>query len=286
MLASWLVKAAGAACRVTELRVQMLGAAKSSVQLIVPMRPIGGANSCGNRSPYPLSRRSRTRALIYLNDVFEPSSRLPSEGRHEKRPNAGSSMLSAISADELLRSARDAAGTPNVRQAVRELTLHALRGRCLTASHIATVARTVGEGIGGCGVAVAAPGREVCHEAWAGLEEALDRALYALELAAREFADGRAGASPTERDQLLSELQLTERFLATGWGSGLVVPAALQARIATLKTLLQQGGAGSVAAAAGHEAVSAPDRLLSFVASGILVGLSTALREVTAFKGH
>ena len=79
-------------------------------------------------------------------------------------------MIRTTSPDDLLASARRAAGTPNVRQAVRDLTLHALRSRLLTAEHIACVARTVGEGIESSDLVPHAPLRESRGGAWAGLE--------------------------------------------------------------------------------------------------------------------
>ena len=112
----------------------------------------------------------------------------------------------------------------NVREAVRDLTLHALRSRLLTATHIATVARTVGEGIESSDVPPTAPVRETHRGAWAGLEDAVGQALHAVELAAREFAEGRARLTPAERDQLLAEIAQLERSLGEGWGYPRTVP--------------------------------------------------------------
>ena len=119
-------------------------------------------------------------------------------------------MVRSVSADELMRRARHAAGTHNVREAVRELTLHALRSRLLTTTHIAVVARTVGEGIDSSDVPPTAPVREAHRGAWAGLEDAVDQALHAIELAAREFAEGRARLTPEEREQMLAEIARLE----------------------------------------------------------------------------
>jgi hypothetical protein len=177
-------------------------------------------------------------------------------------------MVRSTSSDELLRSARNAAATPNVREAVRDLTLHALRSRLLTAAHIARVARTVGEGIESSEVAQTAPVREINRGAWAGLEEAVGRALYAVELAAREFAEGRARLADEERDRLLAELAGMERSLAEGWSPRNAAPRAFSARIAAASELLHRSAArpGEPASATGHE--------VSLLASGVLVGLS------------
>jgi hypothetical protein len=189
-------------------------------------------------------------------------------------------MVRSINSDDLLRCARDAAGTSNVREAVRDLTLHALRSRQLTASHIATVARTVGEGIESSGVSPSAPVRDVHRGAWAGLEEAIDRALYALELAAREIVEGRTALSRAERDQVLAEIADLERSLGTGWNSRpRIVPAALKARIAKVNLLLRQ----TAPVIPGEDGLveRGPDAggRVSLVASGILLGLSAGLGE-------
>ena len=81
-------------------------------------------------------------------------------------------MVCPASSDELLQRARRAAGTRNVREAVRDLALHALRSRLLTAHHIATVAHTVAEGILSSDIPPTEPVRETHRGAWAGLEDA------------------------------------------------------------------------------------------------------------------
>lgn len=176
-------------------------------------------------------------------------------------------MIRSIASDDLLRSARDAAGTANVREAVRELTLHALQGRLLTAAHIAKVARTVGEGIASSDVVPVAPVREAYHGAWAGLEEAVARALFAVELAAAQFVDAHARLSQEESDREQAELARMERTLAEAWNGGRALPGVLNTRVAAIATLLRRSieEPGETASVTGRD--------LALVASGVLVGL-------------
>ena len=184
-------------------------------------------------------------------------------------------MVRSASAEELLRDAREATGTLNVREAVRELTLHALRSRPLTATHIATVALTVGKGIESSDVPPTAPVRETHRGAWAGLEDAVGQALRAVELAAREFAEGRVRLTPAERDQLLAEIAQLQRSLGEGWGHPRTVPRALRERLDAVAGYLH---ASVVEEPAGCGAAGAPaSGVLSCFATGVLLGLSEDL---------
>lgn len=187
-------------------------------------------------------------------------------------------MIRTTTSDELLHSARRAASTPNVRQAVRELTLHALRSRLLTAEHIACVARTVGEGIESSELLPTAPVRDTHGGAWAGLEDAVDEALHAIELAAREFADGRAHLAPGEREVILDEVAQMESSLATRWQHGRSVPASLKSRIGSVTGLLRQAVTAETSPGTVSDEVRDAGRVLALVASGVLLGLSEALR--------
>ena len=180
--------------------------------------------------------------------------------------------------EDLLRSARRAASSGSVREAVRDVALTALRSRLLTAGHIAAVAKTIGEGIDSVGVTPVAPVREDYRNAWQGLEEATSLALHALAVAAREFAEGRACLLPGERERILDEIAQMERSMSSGWYHRQHIPESLQRRIEAVTGLLRQAvaceplpGAGPMGSEAG--------RTLSFVASGVLLGLGDALRE-------
>lgn len=186
-------------------------------------------------------------------------------------------MVRPVSAEDLLHSTRAAAGTQNVREAVRELTLHALRGHWLTAAHIATVARTVGEGIASCEVPPTAPVRETHRGAWAGLEDAVGQALHAVEVAMREFADGRAPLSCAEREQIHADFAQMERSLGEGWEYPKVVPSSLRIRLDSLHSLLQRTDDPPFPGA--PELTSDAGATLAVIASGVLLGLADRPRE-------
>jgi hypothetical protein len=188
-------------------------------------------------------------------------------------------MTGSKSRQDLLQSARKAARTANVREAVRELTLHALRSRLLTAAHIATVARTVGEGIESSDVGEGGRLRESARGAWTGLEEALERALLAVELAAREFSEGRAVLPEADRVRVLDEVEILERSLGADWSYARSIPDALKARMSSATAHVRRAaGSGAGAASANAqpegESVAGGGRVLSLVASGVLLGLT------------
>jgi len=171
--------------------------------------------------------------------------------------------------DDLLRSARNAVASPTVREAVRDVALTALRSRQLTAAHIAAVARTIGEGIGSVDVTPTAPVRDTYRSAWQGLEEAVGQALHALEVGAREFAEGRATLTQEERETLLDEIGRMEESLASGWNHRKRIPDSLRPRIAAVTGHLRQAVATDPAVASGRTRDAR--RVLSVVASGVLL---------------
>lgn len=182
--------------------------------------------------------------------------------------------MSSVSAEELLHGARAAAGRHDVRVAVRELALHALRGHALTAAHVATVARTVGAGIRSSQPAREATGRGTRRGAWAGLEDAVGLALQAVELAIREAAAGRAPMSGEERERMRLELAQLGRSLRAGWEPPNLVPGALASRIALLDSLLGQVEARASPATPNDESAA-----LAVLASAILLRLTEAPRR-------
>ena len=192
-------------------------------------------------------------------------------------------MPRSISAETLLRDTREATGTRDVREAVRNLTLHALRSRPLSAAHIATVARTVCQGIESSDLPPEALVLGTHLGAWAGLEDAVGQAVQAVELAAREFAEGRAGLAGPDRDRLLEEVALLARSLDEGWGRHRGVPPALKSRIASAASLLRQAPPCPTEPA---PALGAAFEAFSFVASGILVGLTEPVRSRASGVAH
>jgi hypothetical protein len=189
-------------------------------------------------------------------------------------------MVSLILSDHLLRATRDAASAPVVRDAVRDLALHALRSRSLTAEHIAAVARTVGEGIESCTLSPVAPVREVQRGAWEGLAEAVDQALYAYELAARDLEEERTVFAAEDRDRVVREFEEMERTLSSGDAAKPLLTEDFKARMATVIGLLRGVDAGDAAAADGAPIADA--RLLSMLATGVLLGLTAAPRVALA----
>lgn len=193
------------------------------------------------------------------------------------RPSDTIAMTRPNHTDDLLRSARNAASSPSVREAVRDVALDALRSRLLTAAHIAAVAKTIGEGIDSVAVMPVAPVREDYRSAWQGLEEATSLALHALAVAAREFAEGRASLMPGERERLLEEIARMEQSMASGWYHRQTIPDALRRRIEAVTGNLRQAAASEPPPGSGPVALDA-GRVLSFIASGVLLGLGDAQR--------
>lgn len=188
-------------------------------------------------------------------------------------------MVSTVPAEALLHSARVAAGRQDVRRAVRDLALHALRGHLLTAAHVAVVARTVGEGVRSSEAAREAAGRETLQGAWAGLEDAVGQALDALELAIREAAEGRTPVSVEERERSRAELAQLKRSLGEGWDSSHQVSGALASRFAAVQSLFAQFESAVPPEAAGKPAAWNTGEALAVLASGIFLGLSEAARR-------
>lgn len=181
-------------------------------------------------------------------------------------------MVRSLPADELLRRAREAAGMRDVRVAVRELTLHALRSRPLSSEHIATVARTVGQGIRSCSVTPVEPVRQARREAWRGLEDAVGDALRAMETAARQFSREPSRLSTAQRRDAIAGLAGIGRALDEEWDHPRFVPETLRARIAAVATLLEEHSAGARNTAPGG--ASTEDDALSRAASAALNDLS------------
>jgi hypothetical protein len=174
---------------------------------------------------------------------------------------------------KLEHSARQVASgrtpTRDVRKAVRELSLAALRSRVLSVRHVARVASAVAQGIDPRqfeGRTPAQPGRGTAQAA-EGLIDTIDVALCALEVAAREFVTlgGRLHAGA---DAELEELDAVSRSL-TGLVPRNARGSSLGARIDCLR-----GHIRLVISSEENEG----EQVLGLLATGALLGLLESAR--------
>jgi len=121
-----------------------------------------------------------------------------------------------VDADEVLKGlARESVKQgENLRAGVRELTLSALRGRELTVDQITRVVRAVTEGVSlGAASSGVDPDR-VLGDAFAGLDEAVLKAVQANHLALQQLASQGQGGSKLQK--ALDDLErLEDEFLKT-----------------------------------------------------------------------
>lgn len=121
-----------------------------------------------------------------------------------------------MDADEVLKGlARESVKQgENLRTAVREVTLNALRGRELTLEQINRVVRTVTEGVSAGAAAPNVNADSVLGEAFAGMDEAVLKAVQANHLALQQLsAQGQAGS---RIEKALDDLErLEDQFLNT-----------------------------------------------------------------------
>lgn len=198
-------------------------------------------------------------------------------------------------ASEARRLAGGSPGAVDVRTAVRDLTLHALKSRLLTAAHVANVTKAVGLGLGDALKGPALQVRDAAAHAAQGFGDAASQGLHALELAAREFTSHGGRLSPGESQQLLDEIASLEQALGEGWKHEHVrtppdwdartkrlaehirrAVADGEARSDAMRATLHDAGASSVA---GLRATGDSWRVLGLMASGALLGLSEILEE-------
>ena len=196
---------------------------------------------------------------------------------------------------EARRLAGSSPGGVDVRTAVRNLTLHALQSRLLTAAHVASVTKAVGLGLGDVLKGPAQDVRDAASQAAEGFGEAASKALHALELAAREFNARGGRLSPGESQQLLDEIAAMEQVLGSGWKHEHVrVPPDWESRVKRLtdhirRAVTDNDATGETVRDALHElGASSRDglratgdawRVLGLMASGALLGLSEVLQE-------
>src|SRR5437764_15150827 len=120
--------------------------------------------------------------------------------------------------DEVLKGmAREAVKqSENLRTAVRELTLGALRGRELTVREIKRVVKAVTEGVNLGAATSKLDADRVLGEAFAGMDEAVLKAVQANHLALQQLAAQGQSLRDSHVKKALDELErLEDDFLAT-----------------------------------------------------------------------
>ena len=123
-----------------------------------------------------------------------------------------------MNTDEVLKGlARESVKqSENLRSAVRELTLNALRGRELTLGEIKRVIRTVTEGVN-LGAATSKMDADVVlSEALAGMDEAVLKAVQANHLALQQLSAQGQSLRESHVKKALDDLErLEDEFIAT-----------------------------------------------------------------------
>ncbi|HUQ75989.1 MAG TPA: DUF6781 family protein [Burkholderiales bacterium] len=104
----------------------------------------------------------------------------------------------------------------NLRTAVREVTLSALRGRELTVEQIKRVVRTVTEGVNLGAATSKLDGETVLSEAFSGMDEAVLKAVQANHLALQQLSAQGQSLRDTQMKQALDQLErLEDAFMAS-----------------------------------------------------------------------
>lgn len=200
--------------------------------------------------------------------------------------------------DELLRQAAGKAvhAARDVRAAVHDLTLHALRSRILTMDHTTNVVKAISSGIR---AALQTPVKDVAGTANAaahGMEEAVAKALLAIELAVEEFARSGAQLSPGEQEQIIGEMRTFAQSLGaelealeikrgaktTDRAKRLAehLRTALADVAASMKVDVKQSGLQASVRESAADSVGAVKEvgtLIAMAASGALAGMAAAI---------
>ena len=123
-----------------------------------------------------------------------------------------------MDADEVLKGlARESVKqSENLRSAVRELTLNALKGRDLTLGEIKRVVRSVSEGVNMGATASKLDGERVFSEALAGMDDAILKAVQANHLALQSLSAQGQSMRDSHMKKALDELErLEDAFLSS-----------------------------------------------------------------------
>jgi uncharacterized protein DUF6781 len=207
-----------------------------------------------------------------------------------------------MDADEVLKglAGESVRQGENLRAAVRELTLNALKSRELTLAEIKRVLKAVTEGVNlGAAASRLDPAR-VLGEAFAGMDEAVLKAVQANHLALQSLAAQGQNLRESHVKKALDELErLEDDFLATvkeatrsgsqrvreQWAALLRQQEAAGTQTATqIEATLEQFGARVHQAVKQQRrtALKAAEALtenFTTLASGILIGLTEGLQQ-------
>jgi hypothetical protein len=213
-----------------------------------------------------------------------------------------------MNTDEMLKGlARESVKQgENLRSTVRELTLNALRSRELTLGEIKRVVRSVTEGVnlGAAGAKVDA--ERVLSEAFAGMDEAVLKAVQANHLALQQLSAQGQNLRESHVKKALDDLErLEDEFIATVKDAAKKGSKQIKDQWATVLQQKENAGtqtAAQIEATMEHfgdqmrEAVKQQRRTafkaaemmaenFSTLASGILIGLTEGLQQGKAKPG-
>lgn len=123
-----------------------------------------------------------------------------------------------MDADEVLKGlARESVKQgENLRTAVRELTLNALKSRELTLAEIKRVVKTVTEGVNLGAAGAKIDGERVLGEAFAGMDDAVLKAVQANHIALQQLSAQGQSMRESHMKKALAELErLEDEFVAS-----------------------------------------------------------------------
>ena len=211
-------------------------------------------------------------------------------------------VQSVVEIDEFLKKQASAAVKQgeDLRAAVRELTLNALRNRALTLAQIKQVLKSVSAGVNVGAAKSKMDIDQVLEQAVAGMDDALLKAVQANHLALQQVAAAGQSFEQSQVKKALQELErLEDEFLNAVKQASEGAPKSMRAHWANVLQQKEVSGteAGELAAAtmkafaertqsamrdqrrAGAKAAQAFSQNFATLASGILTGLSEALEQ-------
>jgi hypothetical protein len=188
----------------------------------------------------------------------------------------------------------------NLRSAVRELTLNALKGRELTLSEIKRVVRSVSEGVNLGATASKLDGERVFSEALAGMDDAVLKAVQANHLALQQLSAQGQSMRESHMKKALDELErLEDEFFATIKDAAKKGSKQVKDQWASVLQRTESSGTGTASQIEAtleefgdrmHEAIKQQRRTalkateamaenFTTLASGILIGLTEGLQQ-------